>query len=53
MEDDPHSVVDQLYVGPVIRSPTLAQDSEAGAHRMRKPKKMQCLIDEVRSKIEP
>src|ERR1700758_2237251 len=53
MQDDPHVLVDKLDMGPVIRPSPLAQYSEAGIDRMRKPKEVQCLINKVRPKIEP
>jgi hypothetical protein len=37
----------------VIRQSSLAQDSDAGVYRSGKPKEMQRLINQMRSKIEP
>ena len=52
MQDDPHLILDELRVGPVIRPSSFAQNSEAGSHRIRKSKETLCLIDEMRSKVE-
>src|ERR1700721_2576485 len=53
MKDHAQAIVVQLHVGPVVGPSSAAEDSKAGADRLRKSKQKQSLIDQMRPKIEP
>src|SRR3954470_3542599 len=53
MENHSERLVVELDMRPVIRFATLALHSEAGVDGLRQSKQLHCLIDQMRTKIEP